>query len=217
LPGGSINSLEFEFIKKIFANHRTKGRRLMSDTLAVLEAKLAIFEAMYRYCRGLDRMDRECALSAFHPTATVKYPYFEGSAPELMDWLWAVHAEFDIHSHQMSNVIVEFDADVSAAIAESYITATLWQADKKGERFDQVVIRGDATEPVTEGTRTGKLVLICARYFDRWSLRARRWAIDHRRCVVDIQTTSTATGFVGEGRRDHEDGSYALFATRRLT
>jgi len=187
----------------------------MSNILATLEAKHAIFEAMCRYCRGLDRMDRECALSAFHPTATVKYPYFDGSAPALMDWLWAVHSEFDIHSHQMSNVIVQFDADVSTAVSESYVTATLWQADKKAKDVEQVVIRGEATDRVTEGARAGTLMIICARYFDRWSVKAGRWAIDHRRCVVDIQTTSTTTGFVGEGRRDREDGSYALFGNRQ--
>ena len=35
-----------------------------------LLAKQAIREVIYRYCRGLDRMDRALALSCWHPGGT---------------------------------------------------------------------------------------------------------------------------------------------------
>ena len=45
----------------------------MSDDLDTLIAKQAVRDIVYRYCRGLDRMDREMALSIWHPDAMVDY------------------------------------------------------------------------------------------------------------------------------------------------
>src|SRR5438477_89804 len=40
---------------------------MTNDELETLAAKQAITEVIYRYCRGLDRMDRALALSVWHP------------------------------------------------------------------------------------------------------------------------------------------------------
>jgi hypothetical protein len=105
--------------------------------------------------------------------------------------VWEAHTGFDIHSHQITNVLIEVDAHVATAVSESYVTAVLWRNGADDVPAVQIIGRG--------------------RYVDRWSCRDDRWAIDHRRYVNDLQTFSTPTGAVGDGRRDRNDASYDIF------
>ena len=52
------------------------------------------------------------------------------------------------------------------------------------------------------------------RYLDRWSLRDRRWALDHRQLVKEIVWTEPVEeGYLGEApRRGPDDPVYGLFA-----
>src|SRR5439155_9760045 len=93
----------------------------MTDTLA---AKQAITEVLYRYCRGLDRMDRALALSVWHADGTARYEeWFDGTGAAFVDWVCRVHAEVLRHSHQITNVRIEVDGD--RAVSESYVTVCL--------------------------------------------------------------------------------------------
>jgi hypothetical protein len=158
-----------------------------------LEARADIADAIYRYCRSLDRMDRDLMATVFHPAATVQYPTFEGGWQGFADFMWPRHRAFDQHSHQVSNVVVTVSADGASALSEAYVTATLWRACT------------DSTADSPRGTSTQTL----ARYLDRWSLADGRWAIDHRQCVVDAVTEVTGPGLLGAGRRDGDDPSCA--------
>jgi hypothetical protein len=158
-----------------------------------LEAQAEIADAMYRYCRSLDRMDRDLMATVFHPAATVQYPTFEGSWQGFVDYVWERHQAFDQHSHQVSNILVTLSADGASALSEASVTATLWRAS------------ADAAAGQSRGTST----LTLARYLDRWSKAEGRWAIDDRRCVVDAMTEFTGPGLLGAGRRDHDDPSCA--------
>jgi hypothetical protein len=131
--------------------------------------KLEITEVIYRYCRAVDRMDRELASTVFHEGATADYgPTFSGTAEELIDNFWKNHAKLLGHSHQVTNVLIEVDGD--RAGSEAYAFGTLW-----------------------ESAPDGTLVVLTAygRYLDRWSRRHEAWAIDHRRFVYDLVYTST--------------------------
>src|SRR5665213_3060327 len=99
----------------------------MEQALRELVAKQAITEAIYRYCRGLDRMDREVALSVWHPAGTADWgeTYFQGTGAGFIDWVWEVHAGFERHSHQITNILIEVNGD--RAVSESYVTVALWQ------------------------------------------------------------------------------------------
>jgi len=129
-----------------------------------LVAKLAITEIIYRYCRALDRMDRELAATVWHPDGTADYGVtFQGTASGLLDSLWSQHAKLLGHSHQVTNILIEVDGD--RAGSEAYVTGTLWNASDSGV-LSQVVALG--------------------RYLDRWSCRDGIWGIDHRRFVYDL-------------------------------
>jgi hypothetical protein len=165
--------------------------------LEVLLAKQAITEVLYRYCRGLDRMDRAMASSVWHPGGSADYgPMFCGSGEEFLDWVWQTHTGFMAHSHQLANILISVTADGTQAVSEAYSTVTLRLPPSGGKLVD-VVDRG--------------------RYLDRWSRRNGRWAIDHRHFVEDFQAlydvplNSATDGSATTGRRDDTDPSHDLF------
>jgi hypothetical protein len=162
--------------------------------LADLVAKQAITEALYRYCRGLDRMDRDMAQSVWHDDGTADYgEHYQGSGRGFVDWVWQAHASFERHSHQITNILIEL-LDDDHAVSEAYDTAALRRRTADGGAVD-IISRG--------------------RYLDRWSRREGRWAIDHRISLHDIQTTYEVPPTLvdnGEsmGRRSRDDPSYAF-------
>ncbi len=163
----------------------------MSDPLVDdLIAKAAIRYVLSRYCRGIDRMDREMAYSVWHDNGTAHYiDTYEGSGRGFIDWVWEAHRAMQRHSHQITNVLIEVDG--AAASSEAYVTAGLW------------------TTPDSDGAQTE--ILVRARYLDRWSRRGGCWAIDQRLCVTD--TTSyfalEAGTISAESARDETDPSFA--------
>src|SRR5439155_824312 len=140
-----------------------KRRRVMTnDELEKLAAKQAITEVIYRYCRGLDRMDRALTLSVWHPGGTADYgeEMYVGTGEGFVDWVWQQHAHFDRHSHQITNVLIDVDGDTAAS--EAYVT---------------VALRATAPDAIVDTVSRG-------RYLDRWSRRDGGGAIDHRRHIA---------------------------------
>ena len=59
--------------------------------LETLLAKQAVRDALSRYCRGLDRMDKAMAYAVWHPDGTADYEgIFEGTGHGFVDWVWEV-------------------------------------------------------------------------------------------------------------------------------
>lgn len=156
----------------------------------------AIRDVLYRYGRGVDRMDRALTRSCWHADGSADYRgMFTGDADALLDWMWKLHGGMETHSHQMTNLRIEVAGERAAS--ETYVTVVLRSAAGRSPARD-IFSRG--------------------RYVDRWSRRGGRWAIDHRIYLNDWMTfvpvpaepTSPITG-----RRDGEDASYAAFAELR--
>ncbi|MGD0699304.1 MAG: nuclear transport factor 2 family protein [Trebonia sp.] len=176
-------------------------------------ARQEISEVLALYCRSIDRMDKELMAAVFQPNATVRYPKFEGAWTEFVDWMWALHRAYEIHSHQMSNVIFSPASDTSSAVTESYVSASLW-TPAAGSSTTDLAAAPDAAGGAVAQT-PGRQTEVRARYLDEWSLADGRWAIDHRVCIVDFKTELAAIGLVGEGRRDERDPSYDLGVSPR--
>ena len=182
----------------------------MGDLIAEIQARQAINDGIYAYCRAIDRMDRQLLSTVFHPTGIAHYPNFTGTPSELADWLWTGHQARDMHSHQVTNIIVELDDNLMSAVSEAYVTAVLWRRDP-GTELEQVIVPGHKTSATTwAGTRWDN----ACRYLDRWSVKDGRWAIDERRVVADIMTITSTRGLVGAARRDPQDPSYELLRRR---
>lgn len=167
----------------------------MSDpTLDDLVARQAIRDQLSRYCRGLDRMDKEMAYAVWHDDGTANYvDMYEGTGRGFVDWVWKQHEPMQCHSHQITNVLTEVEGDT--ARSEAYITVALWlAADAEGRRVE-MVSRG--------------------RYLDCWSRRDGRWAIDHRTHLVDTHTVHRLAADEhgpSQSSRDASDPSFELFA-----
>ena len=158
------------------------------DLRALLDER-TIRRILARYCRGLDRMDKDMAYSVWHPDATACYDgIFEGSGHDFIDWVWASHAELERHSHQIANTLIELSRN--RATSEAYATTVLWSKPDEN---------GDQLEIITRG-----------RYLDRWDKRMGVWAINHRTYLLDMQSIHPLTrGPVSSlATRDQHDPSF---------
>ena len=83
--------------------------------LADLLAKQEITELLYRYCRGIDRLDMELVRSCYHPDATDSHGTFEGSVDEYLVWSERLLRRYTGSVHIVQNVFVEVDPDPATA------------------------------------------------------------------------------------------------------
>jgi hypothetical protein len=149
----------------------------------------AITDLIYRYCRSMDRIDAELGYTVWHEDGTADYGegIFQGTGRGFVDWVCDRHRGMIVHSHQISNIIIDLDGE--GAGSEAYVTATLRMM--AGEQLKQITTQ--------------------CRYVDRWSRRDGRWAIDHRITIVDLDEIRDVTPLTpGDlGARDRSDPSYA--------
>jgi SnoaL-like domain len=139
----------------------------------------AITDQIYRYCRAMDRMDHELGYAVWHTDGTADYgDNFQGTGRGFIDFVCKQHSALLMHSHQMSNIIIEIQGDKAGS--ESYVTATLRRK------------------------RDGKIMqmMVWSRYVDRWSKREGRWALDHRIAIMEMDEIREVTPM-----KDHQRAS----------
>jgi len=79
-----------------------------------------IWDCLLRYTRGVDRLDRELMLSAFHPACAILQGAFHGNREDLANWVLTYHAENQIlNQHLITNHYCEIDGD--QAHSETYV------------------------------------------------------------------------------------------------
>ena len=162
----------------------------MTSTMNELEDKAAIRDVLSRYCRGLDRMDKDMARGVFAAQSSANYyGIYTGTGHGFIDWVWEAHRGMETHSHQITNVLIELNGD--SAVSEAYITVVLQQQRPSG-----------AVE-----------IQVRSRYLDRWSKRDGHWLIIEREHVIDTQSEIPlqAISKSAESRRDRGDASFRFF------
>lgn len=144
---------------------------LDADALASLRElvdRQAIFDCMVRYSRGIDRLDRELTLSAYHPDAIDDHGEYIGSPEGLFDFAYTMNAPVKLMTHhRLTNHSCQIEGDI--AHAETYY---LYSAHKSGD----------------EAIR-----LASGRYIDKLERRNRAWKIALRYCVVEWASSIPAT------------------------
>jgi len=119
----------------------------------------AVLDCMTRYTRGVDRLDRELLLSAYHADAIDDHGLFVGSPAAFADWALPHHREYQrVTNHMILNHSCELDGDT--AHSETYC---LYVGINK----------------------TGTVDVLGNRYVDRLERRAGVWAIALRICAVE--------------------------------
>lgn len=162
----------------------------MQDWITVSDRQ-AIAEMLYRYCRCVDRLDRELGYSIWHEGAEADYgDFYHGDGPGLINLICRQHEHLLYHSHQLSNILIELDGVY--AVSESYVTANLRL--QQGEKLQQMTV--------------------WSRYLDHWSKRNGCWGIDRRQALRDfdeIRDVVPLSQVSSEGARDASDPSCQLF------
>lgn len=87
----------------------------MTDTrLQTLLDRQDILDCLTRFSRGIDRLDRELFLSAFHPDATIAAGPFVGGPEALADWSFALHDSYQhLTQHDLLNHTCEITGDTA--------------------------------------------------------------------------------------------------------
>jgi hypothetical protein len=154
---------------------------------ALLDREL-IRDCLYRYCRGIDRVDEATLRSVYWPDAIDNHGAYRGSAAGFIEWAMKTLPSIERGVHQIHNVLIalrEGEADV-----ESYFTA-LQRQTEQGGRLVQWHMAG--------------------RYIDRFEKRAEEWRIAHRTVVFDwVEETPLPPGTEAErfGRRHPIGGHF---------
>lgn len=119
-----------------------------------------IHQCLLKYCRGVDRLDRELILQAFHPDCLDEHGKFVGTPEEFIDWALGQHSAAHLsHQHCILNHTAEIDGDT--AHAETYFMFV--SMNRKGK-------------PLTLGG---------GRYVDRLKKRNGEWRIAARVTLRD--------------------------------
>src|SRR4051794_15140502 len=93
----------------------------IEDIVRELKDRQDIYDCVMRYCRGVDRFDRDLLASAYHSDAIDDHGEFVGPVQQFIDWAFAWHTKYQQRTqHSITNHICELDGDV--AHAESYWT-----------------------------------------------------------------------------------------------
>ncbi|MDR2856681.1 MAG: nuclear transport factor 2 family protein [Novosphingobium sp.] len=162
----------------------------MSNDIQALLDKQAIREALYAYCRSVDRLDHALGHSVFHEDSHADYgpDVYQGPGRGCIDAIIRSHDHLTGHSHQISNILIALDGD--RAGSEAYMTGTMRML-REGKEF-QIFVR--------------------ARYLDTWEKRDGRWAITRRQLAYDHDEVREVTSMRGEqnAARGPSDPSYAV-------
>jgi SnoaL-like domain len=130
--------------------------------LAAFLDKEDIRECLGRFCRGMDRFDRDAYLSAFWPDAEMAAGPFVGSAADCWDWARPMHEEGQLLTH---HVLLQSTIDIDGGTAHS-------------ETYYQFVARN----------RDESVVLAGGRYVDRLEKRGSEWRIALRTNIIEWAT-----------------------------
>ena len=151
-----------------------------------------IWECLLRYTRGMDRLDRDLVLSAYHPNGMEDHGEFMASCERFTDQVLAFHREEEILTqHIMSNHRCDIEGNV--AHAETYVSCYAVSREGKGNYS-------------------------LGRFIDRLEKRDGRWGIVDRVSVREGSTDFPTNAFVANfsvqaeslarPTRDRADPSY---------
>ncbi|TXI88268.1 MULTISPECIES: nuclear transport factor 2 family protein [unclassified Cupriavidus] len=167
--------------------------------------RMAIQDVMYRWCRAVDRLDRQGMLEVFWPGAIDSHGPYIGPVEGLVEWILVRHRPIATSSHFVGNQLIEFASD-EVALVETYVR-TIQQYPPEAKQQLAQLTGGAAGDP-----HAAMDMFTSSRYLDRMERRAGEWRIAHRdliqdwKQIVDVKYPALvpAPGWI-IGRRDGED------------
>lgn len=171
-----------------------------SRILLELADREAIRECLYRYARGVDRLDAAMIRSAYWHDCIDNHLNFTGNAEEFIGWAFPIMGSMDQTMHMIANVLITIEGN--HASVESYFYGIHRINTPEGGKAD---------------------VIGAGRYLDRFEKRADEWRIARRTVVTDWfrqypDSADWSHGMLGipiePGKRAPDDDSYALLNLR---
>ena len=156
--------------------------------IAALIARQEIADVIYRYARGIDRLDFDLVRACYHPDAYDDHGSMKGTVEEFISAAASFLTRWTVTQHFMGNMLIEVDG--ARARAETYAVAYHRREDADGNGKDDVM---------------------GIRYVDRFEHRDGAWKIAHRVVAtewrrVDAVKAARGRGEIGVwGRRDGDD------------
>ncbi|MDP9902823.1 nuclear transport factor 2 family protein [Variovorax ginsengisoli] len=132
----------------------------MPDGLQALLDREAIRDCLYRYCRGIDRVDEAALRSAYWEDATDCHGAWNGSAEGFIAQALSRLRQGGRRVHQITNVLIDLHGD-TAAVESSFFALQATAARPERETF------------------------LCGRYVDRFERRGGAWRVAARTVVYD--------------------------------
>nr|WP_240654816.1 nuclear transport factor 2 family protein [Croceicoccus ponticola] len=136
-----------------------------------LAARRDIAAVTARYMRGLDRIDRDLLLGAFHDDAFVDCGVMQGNREEFADFALGFLGDMGGTHHMLGQSIITLH-DVSNASGEWYFQAYHDVTGENGEARD---------------------LFISGRYVDEYACREGQWRIAKRTLVTDWVTDTAGS------------------------
>jgi len=147
----------------------------MPAALRAVVDKSEIRDVLYRFARGIDRIDETLLRSIFHHEATLDLGpgVFQGAANDYIHWVIGVMNGVRASHHMIGNILPTLEGDV--ALVETYCQAH-YRLDKPTGRED---------------------VFIGSRFLDRFERTpagpAGVWKIMHRKQIIDWVRTQAVS------------------------
>jgi hypothetical protein len=163
----------------------SEGESPMNVEASRLFDRQAITDCIFRYTRGVDRLDKDLLLSAYHEDAIDCHGSFVGSPQEFVEWLWPIHEDKISTQHYVTNHVFDFDGDI-AHVETYFFSPCRWRG-----RSEMTVVGG--------------------RYVDRFEKREDEWRIAFRVLVREWHTSLDGLPIdrvADIGIRDRDDVSY---------
>jgi hypothetical protein len=132
-----------------------------SRDVQALLTKQTIHEVVMRYCRGVDRVDRDLVASTFHPDAKCEFGELLLAGETIADAIAEAAATNEITTHMVGNALYELHG--STAHGETYYLST----------------------SVVNGEDGKQLRMRAGRYVDLFEERQGEWKIANRVVVQD--------------------------------
>jgi hypothetical protein len=174
----------------------------MTDQLQKLHAQIealvareAIRDVLYRYCRAVDRGDKDLLKSCYHPDGRDDHGFYSGLGSDFADYVIPILAQLELSIHSLSNPIIELDGNHAFVETHWSVIHRLKRGGKLTDIWDQ------------------------GRYLDEFECRDGEWKILNRLVVMDAERWSDTLNFldlvpdtdpnkVRTGRRGADDPVY---------
>jgi hypothetical protein len=157
-----------------------------------------IHDCLLRFCRGMDRFDRDLYLSAFHADAEIAAGPYVGDVQGCWDWAKPMHESGQLLTHHL---LLNHHVDIDGDTAHS-------------ECYYQFVARNHPWEEGGDET----VMLAGGRYIDRLERRCGAWKIALRTNIIEWSCLQPSLpppfgdiadiGLNGVSARDKSDPSY---------